>query len=309
MDGDDPHIFLGPRHARHERRTRMVVALSLLVMAAELAGGWAYRSVALIADGLHMSTHAGALMVAAAAYAYARRRAHDPRFAFGTGKVGDLAGFASGVGLLVMAALIAAESVGRFLHPAPTAFAEAAGVAALGAVVSLASALLLHEDHEPAHAHVHAADGRDLNVWAAYLHMLADVVTSVLTVGALGLGLVTGWTWLDPLAALLGAGLVASFAVGLLRHAGAVLLDMRPDPAAAEEVRRRLQADGDRVLDLHLWRVGPGHLALVATVETGATAATLRERLAGMANLSHTTLETRPRAPATAASRPARRLA
>ena len=286
------HVFLGSRHARHEQRTRWVVALSFVVMVAELWGGWAYRSVALVADGLHMSTHAGALLVAAAAYAFARRRAHDPRFAFGTGKVGDLAAFASGVGLAVMAALIASESVGRLLHPETVAFVEAAWVAGLGAVVSLASAVLLHH-HDDGGTHGHGHAEQDLNVWAAYLHMLADVVTSLLTVVALLVGAATGWLWLDPLVGLLGAALVASFAVTLLRRAGAVLLDMRPAGDSAEAVRARLEAEGDRVTDLHLWRVGPGHLALIAQVTSAHPREPdhYRRRLEGVAGLSHTTIE------------------
>ena len=290
------HVFLGARHAHHERRTRWVVGLSLVVMAAELWGGAAFHSVALVADGLHMSTHAGALMVAALAYAYARRHAHDERFAFGTGKVGDLAAFASGVGLLVMAVLIGWESVQRLLRPEPVAFLDAAGVAVLGAGASLASAALLHQH---GHDHDHAAHGRDHNVWAAYLHMVADVATSCLTVGALLLGLRTGWTWLDPVVGLFGAGLVASFAVALLRRAGAVLLDMRPDTTTAAEVRRRLEVGGDQVTDLHLWRVGPGHLALIAEVAspTPAPPSAYRARLAGVAGLSHVTVEVTPTPP------------
>ena len=287
------HVFLGARHARHERRTRWVVVLSFVVMVAELWGGWAYRSVALVADGLHMSTHAGALLVAAAAYAFARRRARDPRFALGTGKIGDLAAFASGVGLAVMAALIASESVGRMLHPEPVAFVEAAWVAMLGAVVSLASAgLLHHHDHGAAHGRAAHAE-RDLNVWAAYLHMLADVVTSLLTVAALLVGAATGWLWLDPLVGLLGAALVASFAVTLLRRAGAVLLDMRPPGDAADRVRARLEVGGDRVSDLHLWRLGPGHLALIAQVTSPSPkpVEAYHARLQGLTGLSHVTIE------------------
>ncbi len=279
------HVFLGARHAHHERRARVVVGLSLVVMAAELAGGAAYGSVALVADGLHMSTHAGALAVAAVSYAYARRHAHDPRFGFGTGKLGDLAAFASGVGLLVVAAFIAVESLHRLFAPEPVAFGQAAAVGALGLVVSLASAVLLH----------HRADShaRDLNLWAAYLHMLADVVTSVLTVGALLLGRAFGWLWTDPLAGLVGAAVVASFAVGLLRSAGAVLLDMNPGADLTADVRTRLEAAGAQVVDLHLWRLGPGHLGLVAHLsETGGRpTSAFRAALDGVPHLSHVTLE------------------
>ena len=293
-----PHDFLGADHGRHERRTRAVVAVSLVAMAAELWGGRAFGSVALTADGLHMSTHAAALLAAAAAYAYARRRGRDPRFSFGAGKVGDLAAFGSGVGLLVMAALIAAESVGRLLRPEPIAFAQGAAVAALGLAVSLASAVLLHHGTADGHAHGHA-HGRDHNVWAAYLHMVADVLTSALTILALGVGARTGWTWLDPLVGLVGAALVASFAVQLMRRAGGALLDLQADPALAAEVRRRLEADGGRVVDLHLWRLGPGHLALLAQLVAAEPLApsAYRARLSDLPGLSHVTIEVEPAAP------------
>ena len=279
------HVFLGERHAHHERRARIVVGLSLVTMLAELGGGALYGSVALVADGLHMSTHAGALAVAAVSYAYARRHAHDSRFGFGTGKLGDLAAFASGVGLLVVAALIAAESLHRLFSPEPVAFGQAAAVGVLGLAVSLASAVLLH--------HRADAHGRDLNLWAAYLHMLADVVTSVLTVGALLLGRAFGWLWTDPLAGLVGALVVASFAIGLLRSAGAVLLDMNPGAEITADVRRRLEAAGGRVADLHLWRLGPGHLGLVVHLRDtgGRPASTFRAALQGVPHLSHVTLE------------------
>ena len=294
--GPHPHDFLGADHGRHERRTRWVVAVSLVAMAAELWGGRAFGSVALTADGLHMSTHAAALIAAAGAYAYARRRGADPRFSFGAGKVGDLAAFGSGVGLLAMAALIAVESVGRLFRPEPIAFGQGAAVATLGLAVSLLSAVLLH--HGPAgEGHDH---GRDHNVWAAYLHMVADVPTSALTILALGVGARTGWTWLDPLVGLVGAALVASFAVQLMRRAGGVLLDLQADPALAAEVRRRLEDGGGRVTDLHLWRLGPGHLALIAQVAAPASlkVADYRARLADLPGLSHVTLEVEPLAPA-----------
>ena len=281
------HVFLGARHAHHERRARIVVGLSLAVMVLELGGGAMFGSVALVADGLHMSTHAGAMAIAAVSYAYARRHAHDPRFGFGTGKLGDLAAFSSGVALVVIAALIALESLHRLLTPEPVAFGQAATVASLGLAVSIVSAVLLHHRSE--------AHGRDLNLWAAYLHMLADVVTSLLTVGALLLGRAFGWLWTDPLAGLIGAAVVASFAVGLLRSAGTVLLDMNPGAELTAEVKARLEGEGARVVDLHLWRLGPGHLGLVAHVKGGTrTGPELRRALAGLPGLSHVTLEVEP---------------
>src|SRR3954449_7614974 len=265
------HVFLGAHHERNERRVWLVVALTLAMMVAEIRGGTIFGSRALVADGWHMSTHAAALSISALAYLYARRHARDPRFAFGTGKLGDLAGFASAVVLAMIALLIGYESVLRLAHPVPIAYGEAVAIAVVGLAVNLASAWLLGDDHHhhghghDAHDHAHH-HARDLNLRSAYVHVLADAATSVLAiVGLLAAGLF-GWVFMDPVVGLVGTGVILSWAWGLVRDAGAVLLDTVPDPALAGAIRERLETGGDRVSDLHLWHVGPGHNAAVVTL-------------------------------------------
>jgi cation diffusion facilitator family transporter len=285
------HVFIGAAHGRNERRTWTVVALASAMMVGEITGGLLFGSVALVADGLHMSTHAGALLIAALAYLFARRYAGDPRFAFGTGKFGDLAGFTSAIVLAMIALLIGYEAVARLLHPAPIAFAEALPIAALGLAVNLASAFLLHagDDHdgkEDAHQH-------DLNLRAAYIHVLADAVTSLLAILALSLGWAFDWTWTDPLAGLAGALVIANWSWGLVRQAGAVLLDITPDRVLAGRIRRTLEAAGDRVTDLHLWRIGPGHCSAVISLVSHQpqAPAAYKAQLAAIGGLSHVTVE------------------
>jgi len=298
------HDFLGEAHNRNERRTWIVVALTVVMMVGEIVGGAYYGSMALVADGWHMSTHAAALTVAALAYRYARRHVANPRFTFGTGKVGDLAGFASALLLAMVAVLIGWESGVRLLHPRAISFDQATAIAALGLLVNLASAALLHggaghahhhDDHD--HDHDHHGDHRDHNLRAAYAHVLADALTSVLAIGALLAGRFLGWTWMDPVIGIVGALVIGHWSVGLLRQAAAILLDATADPKLAAAVRARLEQDGDRVSDLHLWRVGPGHNALIAVVETDRPAPpdAYKARLAGLNALSHVTIEVSPR--------------
>jgi len=295
------HVFLGPAHETNARRVRWVVALTCVTMLAEIAAGAAFGSMALLADGLHMATHAGALGVAAAAYAYAKRHARDPRFSFGTGKVGDLAGFASALVLGVVALAIAAESALRLVAPVEVAFGQATLVAVVGLVVNVASAVLLAgggdhhhhpHDHDDDHHHHHH---HDTNLRAAYLHVLADALTSVLAIIALLAGRNLGWVWLDPAVGIVGAAVIASWAWGLLRVASGVLLD-EADPALLEAVRRAVEGPGDaRIADLHVWRVGPAaHAAIVsAVVGPRADAAAIRARLTGLPALAHVTVECR----------------
>ena len=283
------HVFLGRDHARNERRTRIVIGLCAAMMAAEIVGGILFRSMALVADGLHMSTHAMALLIAALAYGFARRRAHDPRFTFGTGKLGDLAGFTSAIVLAMIALLIGWESIGRLLHPVPVAFAEAIPIAALGLGVNLLSAWLLmdeHDDHDEHHHH-------DLNLRAAYVHVMADAAVSLLAV----IGLVTawqfGWLWMDAAMGIAGALVIANWSSGLMRAAGSVLLDIEPNAEIGLRIRRALELGSDRVADLHLWRVGPGHNAVVATIVTHQPQPprAYKERLSAIPGLSHVTIE------------------
>ncbi|WP_029075777.1 CDF family Co(II)/Ni(II) efflux transporter DmeF [Kaistia adipata] len=316
--GPHDHVFLGAAHDRNQRRTMIVVAITAATMVAEIVAGYAYGSMALLADGFHMSTHAGALLIAALAYRYARRHAHDPAFTFGTGKIGDLAGFASAVILGVIALLIAADSLWRLAHPVAIDFKPAIVVAILGLAVNLISAALLHDgphhghdhghhdhdhdqhdhDHHAPHEHDHHAHhdhrhGRDHNLRAAYLHVLADALTSVLAIAALVAGLWLGLVWLDPAIGLLGAMMIASWSIQLMRDSGRILVDAVPDRALQNALRARIEATGARITDLHLWRVGPGHNAAVISLAAAApqTPDQYRSALAGLRGLSHVTVE------------------
>jgi len=279
--------FLGADHARNERRTWIVAAICAVTLVAQLAGGLVFRSMALTASGLHMAAHVAAMAVAAGAYALARRHAADPRFTWGAGKLGDLAGFANAVVLGVIAVLIAVESAHRLLAPEAVAYAQALPLAGAGLLVTLVCMALLRP-----------RDRADLNIAATHLHLSADAAVGVLAIAGLAAGQQLGWRWADPLAGLMGAGLVAQFALSLTRRAAMTLLDMTPSPELADEIRGRLEAEGERVVDLHLWRLGPGHNAAVAVVAADhpAAAEAYHARLQGVRGLSHFTIEVRTRA-------------
>lgn len=291
------HVFLGARHDHRARRTWFVVALTAVTMIAEIVGGTMFGSMALVADGWHMSTHAGALAVAGLAYHFARKHARNPRFAFGTGKLGELAGFASAVMLALVALLIAYESAQRILSPVPIRFNEAIAIAIVGLAVNVMSALLLREDHHHDHHHDrHQHDHQrhdDTNLRAAYLHVLADALTSVLAIVGLLTARLYGWTWMDPAVGIIGALVIASWSVGLIRSAGMTLLDMVPDASLPSLIKQRLEVNGDRVSDLHLWRVGPGHFALVVSVvsDQPQDPSVYKAQLTRMPGLSHVTVE------------------
>jgi cation diffusion facilitator family transporter len=403
------HVFLGEDHDKAERRTWAVIILCSVMMIAEIVGGALFGSLALIADGLHMSTHAGALLLAALAYTYARKYANDRTFTFGTGKFGDLAGYSSAIVLAMIALLIGYEAVSRLLTPVPISFNEAIPIAVLGLVVNVASAWLLsgghHRGHSPGHSHghdhdhhgdehrrielrsgaveievfednvpprfrvradagvllaasdvtietirpdggrqlfafedrggylesrdeipephaflakfrlvqggqhhdhelefeehdhhheaAHGAHHRDNNMRAAVIHVMADAAISVLVIVGLLLARAFGWLWMDPLAGFIGALVIANWSVGLLRDTGGILLDRTPDPRMAEKVRMVIESEGDQVTDLHLWRLGPGHLGAIVSVATSGAreAAHYRQRLAKFADLSHVTVE------------------
>ena len=408
------HIFLGAGHEKNERKTWAVIALCSAMMLVEIIGGSMFGSLALVADGLHMSTHAGAMLIAALAYTYARKHATDSRFVFGTGKLGDLAGFTSAIVLAMIAVLIGYEAVSRFLSPVPIHFSEAIPIAVVGLLVNLASVWLLsggdhghshghshghghghsHDDHaheedvqkifapsgvfavsifedgmppvfriapategsqldastvsvttmrpdgtqqvfafadrggyleskdyvsEPhafkavvrmpdgehevefeEHAHhddAHDAANRDHNIRSAYIHVMADAAVSVLAIIGLVLARAFGWLWMDPLAGVIGALVIANWSYGLMRDTGAILLDMNPDRRMAENVRHAIEDRGDKVVDLHVWRVGPGHMSAVVSVATSESQRDSRfyhavlERFKG---LSHVTVEVQP---------------
>jgi cation diffusion facilitator family transporter len=289
------HVFLDPQHARNERRTWFVVAITTVMMVGEIAAGSLFGSMALLADGWHMATHAAALGIAAVAYLFARQHARNSRFAFGTGKFGDLAAFSSAIILAMIAVQIAYESAVRLVHPVPIAYGEAISVAALGLGVNLISAWLLRDSHDHHHGHGHP-DGNhhhDNNLRAAYVHVLADAATSVLAILALVVAMVAQWVWADPAVGIIGSLVIASWAYGLIRDSGAVLLDVSADKTIESTIRDRLETRGDRVTDLHLWQVGPGHRAAVISIVSDhpLPPATYKRRLRGLRGLSHVTVE------------------
>jgi cation diffusion facilitator family transporter len=396
------HVFLSEDHQKSERKTWAVIWLCAAMMVVEIVGGWLFGSIALIADGLHMSTHAGALLLAALAYTYARKYADDPRFTFGTGKLGDLAGFTSAIILAMIALLIGYEAISRLFEPVPIHFTEAIPIAILGLAVNVASAWLLsgghghghghshghdHADHEEddethriatdagavilevfedgmpprfrlrsensgiklsaaaasvetvrpdgaqqvftledrgsylesveeipephafeanvrigaqtyplsfqEHEHAHGSAARDHNMRAALVHVMANAAVSVLVIVGLLLARAFGWHWMDPLAGIIGACVIASWSFGLIRDTGAILLDMNPDRRMADNLKRSIEDDGDQLVDLHLWRLGPGHLGAIVSVATAKQQEEqyYRAKLARFRSLSHLTIE------------------
>jgi cation diffusion facilitator family transporter len=404
LDGHS-HAFLGTGHEQNERKVWAVIVLCGVMMVVEIVGGSLFGSLALVADGLHMSTHAGAMLIAALAYTYARRHVGDARFVFGTGKLGDLAGFSSAIVLAMIAILIGYEAVSRFLSPVPIHFREAIPIAVVGLVVNITSAWLLsgadHHGHGHGHGHAHGHAGhdhdleshqftttngyadleiledgvpprfvlsfsepqaacplgletvrpngqrqvfsftdrgdywesveeipephafkailrlpdgeykvmfeehaheahgpasasvRDNSLRAAYIHVIADAVVSILAITGLVLARIFGWLWMDPLAGIVGALVIANWSYGLIRDTGGILLDMSPDPALAKRLSETIESDGDRLTDLHLWRLGPGHLGVVVSVVTRKPrdAAFYRTALSRFKTLSHVTVE------------------
>lgn len=292
------HDYLSASHDAHARATLWVVALTAAMMVVEIIAGFVTGSMALLADGFHMATHAGALGIAAAAYAYARRHAANPRYSFGTGKVGDLAGFASALLLGVVALGIAGESLLRLVEPERVAFSEALIVALAGLAVNLASAWVLaragHNSHNHEHGgapHQHLDHHHDNNFRSAYTHVLADALTSLLAIAALLAGRYLGWAWMDPAMGLVGAVVIARWSWGLMRDTADVLLD-RSEEGLAAIIRSRIEATGDATIsDLHVWRVGPGAYAAIVSLATEADRAAVAERLAGLNSIRHLTIE------------------
>lgn len=291
-------MFLGDNHDRNEKRTWLVIAITATMMVVEIVCGSLFGSMALTADGWHMSTHAAAMLIAALAYLYARRNANNPRFSFGTGKIGDLAAFGSAVVLALIALLIGWESLMRLRSPVSINFTDAILVAVIGLVVNLVCAVLLHENHGHshghAHGHSHGHDAHDHNLRAAYLHVLADALTSVLAIVALAFGRMFGWSFLDPLMGIVGAIVIARWSWTLMRDTGAVLVDYNSDAEdLSPEIRRIVEAEGARVQDLHLWYLGPGHRAAIISLAADhpKPVTYYRDKLAAVQGLSHLTVE------------------
>ncbi|MBA5021534.1 CDF family iron/cobalt efflux transporter AitP [Pseudomonas aeruginosa] len=289
-----------------ERNTRWAVLLTACMMVAEIAGGWLFNSMALLADGWHMSSHALALGLAVLAYGAARRYANDPRFSFGTWKIEVLGSYTSALLLLLVAGLMLYQSVDRLLDPSPIHYQQAMLVAALGLLVNLACAWLLrdghaHHGHGHSHHHHHHAHRHDLNLRAAYLHVLADAATSLLAIVALAGGLLWNAAWLDPLMGIVGAVLVSVWACGLIRQSSRVLLDAQMDAPVAAEIRAAIASSPlpAELLDLHLWQVGQGKYACLLsllTTEEGS-ADYFKRRLAEHEELVHITVEVNPLLP------------
>ncbi|WP_437984185.1 CDF family Co(II)/Ni(II) efflux transporter DmeF [Sorangium sp. So ce117] len=306
----------------HEARTRWVVALTFAMMVAELVAGYATNSLALTADGWHMATHAGALGMSAFAYWFARKQSGSSAFSFGTGKVHALAGYTSAVVLALIALLMVVESLRRFLHPESIAFSEALPVAVVGLAVNLVSVKLLHADehhheahddhpdhdhhdhdhghgdHDDEHAHGHDHHGPDHNLRAAYLHVLADALTSVLAILALLGGRTFGWTFLDAAMGIVGGLVIAKWSYGLCRQAARQLLDVVPSESLARRIRDRIESTfaGASVVDLHLWDIGPGARACIVSVAVPSPLApsAYRDALVPIASLQHVTVEVHP---------------
>lgn len=295
------HRFAAESEAHSERRTLWVVALTAVTMVAEIIGGWWTGSMALLADGWHMGSHVAALGLAAFAYRFARTHANDRRFSMGTGKVGSLTGFSSALLLGVIALLMIWESAGRLAAPVVIDYSAAIIVTVIGLAVNIASAFMLgghkHDHGHSHHDHDHDHHHHDHNLRAAYVHVLTDALTSVLALVALLGGMMLGLDWLDPLMGIVGALVILWWARNLLRDCAGVLLDMEADPATAQTIRQRIEADADnRIVDLHLWQVGTGHLALIVSIATHRPRPPdhYRRLLKGIGNLSHCTFEVIP---------------
>lgn len=292
------HDYLGEHHDENARRTRWVVALTMSMMVAEIIFGWLTGSMALLADGFHMATDAAAIGVAAFAYRYARRHVTNPRYSFGTGKVGDLAGFASSLVLAIASLAIAVESVMRLFEARTIDFGGALPVAIAGLFVNLTSFALLsggnhHHGHSHGHDHDHGHHHADHNFRAVYLHVLSDALVSVMAIAALLAGRYLGIVWLDPVMGIVGSLVIARWSWSLMRDTAAILLDST-DAHVAEQVRSVVAGLDARILDLHVWRVGPAALAVIVDVAEPASVPAIRAQLKGLKGVAHLTVQTHP---------------
>jgi cation diffusion facilitator family transporter len=290
------HHFLSHRQHVNERRTWWVIMLTVSTMVLEIVSGLVFGSMSLLADGWHMASHASAMGITAMAYYLARKHKDNPEFTFGTGKVGDLAGYSSALMLLIIAVFMAFASIRRIIRPVDIHFAEAIGVAVVGLVVNLASASILyersphtHDDHGHHHHHHH-----DHNLRAAYFHVLADALTSILAIAALGLGMLWGWSFLDPVMGIVGALLISHWAAGLMRESGGVLLDRSGNHTMTRKIEASIKdVNGVRIVDFHLWRLGLGHYSAILSLESsnGLEPDFFKKRMRHIHGLSHLTIE------------------
>ncbi len=278
-----------------ERRTQYVLILTAITMVAEIIAGSIFGSMALLADGWHMATHVAAFLITIYAYRYAQKHAESPAYAFGTGKVGVLGGFASAVALAVVALVMLVESVERIINPQIIQFNAAIGVAVIGLFINVVSALLLKDDHEHSHGHHHEHDHHhDHNLRAAYLHVLADALTSLLAIVALSSGKYLGWNWLDPIMGIVGAIIITRWSYGLLKQTSSILLDASIEEEYQLAIKEAIEKETDnRISDIHVWKVGANHYAAIISLVTHFPKATefYKEMLSSFHRLSHITIE------------------
>ena len=283
---------------QNEKNTQKVMGLTAVTMVVEIVAGVAFGSMALLADGWHMGTHVAAFLITLFAYSYSRKNANNPDFTFGPGKINVLGGFASAVALAVVALIMAVESVGRFFSPVEIHYGQSILVAVVGLAVNVVSAFLLHgshgHDHHHGHSHGNENHHEDHNLKAAYFHVLADALTSVLAIVALLFGSLFGWWALDPAMGIIGALVITRWAWGLLKESSAILLDAGVKKEVREEIKDVIEADADnRVTDIHVWKVGPHHLAVLLTLVTHypRSSGEYKKLLAGFDQLKHITIE------------------
>ena len=291
------HNFFVHRE-QNEKNTQKVMGLTAVTMVIEIVAGVAFGSMALLADGWHMGTHVAAFLITLFAYSYSRKNANNPDFTFGPGKINVLGGFASAVALAVVALIMAVESVGRFFSPVEIHYGQSILVAVVGLAVNVVSAFLLHgshgHDHHHGHSHGHENHHEDHNLKAAYFHVLADALTSVLAIVALLFGSLFGWWALDPAMGIVGALVITRWAWGLLKESSAILLDAGVKREVREEIKDVIEAEADnRVTDIHVWKVGPHHLAVLLTIVTHypRSSGEYKQLLAGFDQLKHITIE------------------
>jgi len=293
-DWQHSHEF-SVKNDKGERRTHYVLILTAIVMFIEIVAGSIYGSMALLADGWHMGTHVAAFMITIFAYRYARQHADNPAYAFGTGKVSVLGGFASAIALAVVALVMLIESMQRIIDPQTIYFNEAIAVACLGLLVNIISAFLLKDDH---HHHHHEGEHHhhhhDHNLKAAYMHVLADALTSLLAIIALVLGKYFGWNWLDPIMGIVGAIIITRWAYGLLKQTSPILLDGSIDADYLSGIKETIEKDSDNLIsDIHIWKVGANHYAAIISIVTHYPKPTqyYKDLLKDFHKLSHTTIE------------------
>jgi cation diffusion facilitator family transporter len=289
------HDYSGDRDTA-EKNTRRVIALAAVMMVVEILAGWRFHSMALLADGWHMGTHVAAFLIAAIAYAMARRHRADRSFSFGTGKIDVLGGYTSAVILGIVALAMAAESVVRLFDPLPINYNESIGIGLAGLCVNVASALILKHGHGHGHSHGHDHGGghEDLNMKAAYVHVIADAVTSILAISALVAGKFLGWFWMDPVMGIVGSAVVGQWSFGLLRDTSTILLDRTPETDLGDEIRKAVEAEeGAFVADLHIWQIGTGQFSAIVSIvaREPRTPEHYRRIFSAHAELRHVTVE------------------